>query len=266
MSVGHDVGGEQRRRAVRPVGRPDNAPFRLFCFPYAGGGASIFRTWGVHLRPHVDVWAVQLPAREDRIGERPVNRLTDLLAQLAPGILPYLDRPFAFFGHSMGGLIGWELARDLRDWYGLAPSHLIVSACRPPQHRIAARQRHVLPDTELIEELRRMNGTSFELLADTEVMRLLLPMVRADFAITETFRYRPGPPLRCPVSAFGGVDDPDVRPEQLRGWAELTTGPFDLVLFPGDHFYLNDPSSGVTRRIAEGLRAPGARSHPPAAP
>jgi medium-chain acyl-[acyl-carrier-protein] hydrolase len=212
---------------------------RLFCFPYAGGGATAFRGWQEHLTPDVEVCAVQLPGRETRIKEAPVAQLSSLLRLLAPALLPHLDRPFAFFGHSLGALLSFELTRRLRREYAVEPLHLFLSGRGAPQIRDDRPMIHALPEPQFREELRALNGTPEGVLEHEELLRLVIPIIRADFAICETYQYTVEPPLNCSISAFGGLQDRDVSIEQLEAWRLQTNASFTLRMFPGDHFFVH---------------------------
>lgn len=226
---------------------------RLFCFPYAGGGAVIYRGWGGILPRHVEVCAAQLPGRGARVKEPAATQLGALVRALADALEDNLERPFAFFGHSMGALICFELARHLRERGGPQPNHLFVSGRRAPQLPGTERVIHDLPEPEFIEELRRLQGTPTEVLEHPELMQLLSPLLRADFSLAETYAYAPGTPLDCPISAFGGLQDEEVGREELEGWKEQTTGRFKLRMMPGNHFFLNDVQQPLLRSIAEDL-------------
>ena len=217
------------------------ARLRLFCFPYAGAGALIFRNWSESLPADVEVCPVQLPGRGTRLTERPFTQLSPLVEALAQGLVPLLDRPFAFFGHSLGALISFELARRVRRRYGLHPVRLFVSAGRAPQIPNRGPPIHVLPEKEFLAELRRLNGTPGELLDHQELMEIMLPILRADFALYETYVYSNEPPLNCPISAFGGLQDRRVNDSDLEAWCAQTSVSFSLRMFPGDHFFLTQP-------------------------
>jgi len=214
---------------------------RLFCFPYAGAGALIFRTWSDSLPADVEVCPVQLPGRGTRMTERPFTQLSLLVEALAQALAPLLDGPFAFFGHSLGALISFELARRIRRQYGLHPARLFVSAARAPQIPHRGPSIHTLPDKEFFMELRRLNGTPSELLGHEELMEIMLPILRADFALYETYLYSIEPPLNCPISAFGGLQDSKVSESDLGAWRAQTSVSFSLQMFPGDHFFLKQP-------------------------
>lgn len=233
----------------RPRPNPD-ALLRLFCFPYAGGGTVIFRTWPDSLPEDVEVCSVRLPRRESRLREPPFDRCAPLVQTLAEAMLPYLNKPFAFFGHSMGALIAFELARYLRGRRNLVPHHLFVSGGRAPQLGFSRARIHQLPEDEFIQALRRFNGTPDEVLQNEEILGLLLPTLRADFAICEEYIYTPDAPLECPISTYGGQSDPEVREKELRAWREQTCGEFTLQLFPGNHFFLHTAHRQLLRAIA----------------
>ena len=235
-------------------GRNPNAGLRLFCFPYAGGGATIYSTWARGLPPEVEVVAVQPPGREGRIGETPYSDLRLLVAAMHDALRPHFDRPFAFFGHSNGALMAFELARALRHEGGPMPLHLFVSGRPAPQLELEDPPIHHLPHDEFIHELRRFAGTPEEILQNAEIMELIMPLLRADFALGETYVYSGEPPLELPISAYGGVRDDEVSREQVEAWREQTTGPFRLEMFPGDHFFVNGDRALVLAALARELR------------
>jgi len=226
---------------------------RLFCFPHAGVGASVYRPWPADFGPTVEVFGIQPPGREGRFTEPPFTRLGPLLDALFPAILPFLDRPFAFFGHSLGTLVSFELCRRLREAGHPLPLHLFVSGRRAAQWPLREECFHTLPDAALIEELRRYNGTPPEALAHAELMELMLPVLRADFAVHETYAYVDAPPLDLPISAFGGVSDETVPEERLAAWRHQTTRTFRCRMLPGDHFFVNGSRQAITRAIAADL-------------
>ena len=206
---------------------------RLFCFPHAGGGA------GQPLA--LSGWTaipVRLPGRESRLAEAPFERMGPLVAALADNIASYLDRPFAFFGHSMGAVVAFELARELRRRSRPLPMMLIASGARAPQFR----RHHVPPPAPsreaFVEELRRLEGIPAEVLDDPALMRAILPALASDAALYRNYVYAEEAPLPIPVRAYGGADDPNVRREHLDGWADQTTASFAVRVFPGGHFYL----------------------------
>jgi medium-chain acyl-[acyl-carrier-protein] hydrolase len=235
--------------------KPDpNARLRLFCFPYAGGGASIFSPWVRILPPEVEVVAVQPPGRESRLSEKPYSDLTQLVDAMHRELRPYFDKPFAFFGHSNGGMMAFELARTLRREGGPMPLHLFASGRPAPQLELDEPPIHHLPHDEFIEELRRFAGTPEEILQNAEIMELIMPLLRADFALGETYVYTPEPPLDLPISAYGGVQDEEVSEEQVAAWREQTSGEFRMKMFPGGHFFLNEDRALVLAELARELR------------
>jgi medium-chain acyl-[acyl-carrier-protein] hydrolase len=230
------------------------ATLRLFCFPYAGGGAQIYRHWSSSLPPSVEVCAVQLPGRGNRLMEPPFTSITDAVAHLTAAFAPLLDRPLVLFGHSMGALISFELARSLRRTYGVEPRHLFVSGRRAPHIPRTRPPIDQLPDPELIEELQRLNGTPREVLDNEELMQLMLPTIRADFALVRSYRYEPDAPLACPITALGGLQDEDVPREQLEAWREHTAAACTVRMFAGDHFFLQSAEPLLLRVLARDLQ------------
>lgn len=219
--------------------RPNpQARFRLFCFPYAGGGASLFRTWSDELPSEIEVCPVQLPGRESRFREARYTRLIPLVHILGEVIQPYLILPFAFFGHSMGALLSFELTRYLRRLNAPLPTHVFASAHRAPQLPWPKPPIYDLPSTRFLEELCLLNGMPGEVLENAELIELLLPLLRADFAIAETYAYTEDNPLPCHISAFGGLEDNEVSQEEVAAWRQQTLGTFTLRMLPGDHFFL----------------------------
>jgi medium-chain acyl-[acyl-carrier-protein] hydrolase len=228
------------------------AKIRLFCFPYAGGGASVFRGWQEELPATIEVCAVQLPGREGRLREKPVPDLTALVSMIAGGLAPHLDMPFAFFGYSMGSWIGFELCRELRRHGGPAPRRLVVAAC-PAPHIPDDDATHHLPDEELIERLRDLGGMSPEVLAHRELMDMILPVFRADAAVTETHRHVEEPPLDVPIHAMGGLSDEKAGRADMEAWQRHTTGAFALQMFPGGHFFLQTARATLIEAIGKAL-------------
>lgn len=230
------------------------ARLRLFCFPYAGGGASVYYPWAKLLPPEVELCAVQLPGREGRLVEPAIPDLMELVERIGEALQPYLDRPFALFGHSNGGLMAFELTRKLRREGKPGPVHLYVGGRPAPQIERTDDPIHLLPEPEFLDALRRLNGTPEEILANTEIMELISPTLRADFSLGETYRYREEPPLDIPLSSYGGRLDDEVSEDEVAGWREQTTGPFRMVMFPGDHFFINGDRERVLAELTAELR------------
>lgn len=229
------------------------ARLRLFCFPYAGGGAAAFWKWVNYLHVDVEVCLAQLPGRGTRLLDAPYTRLPPLAETIAREMLPFTDKPFALFGHSMGAIISFELARLLSAEQKPEPVHLFVSGCRAPQIRATDRRTYDWPEAEFVEDLRRLNGTPQEVLESPELMKLLTPLLRADFEVVQTYAYVAGPPLKCPITVFGGLQDDEVSSEHLEGWREQTTAAFTLRLFPGDHFFIHSSQPLILRALAQDL-------------
>jgi medium-chain acyl-[acyl-carrier-protein] hydrolase len=240
-----------------PYRRPRaGARLRLFCFPYAGGGAGAFRGFQEALPAHVEVAAVQLPGREGRLHHAPIADMARLVAAIADGLAPALGPlPFAFFGHSMGAAIAFELARELRRrgaGGGPAPAHLVVSAC-PAPHLPDTDGTHALPDAEIIDHLRVLGGMSEEILANRELMEMILPVFRADAAVTETHAHAEEAPLDVPITAIGGLDDDKAPRADLEAWRRHTRAAFALEMLPGGHFFLQTARPGLLAVLARAL-------------
>jgi medium-chain acyl-[acyl-carrier-protein] hydrolase len=232
-----------------------NAGVRLFCFPYAGGNESAYRHWQLKLPESIEVLPVLLPGRRGRMKEPPYSELLPLVRAAGEALAAEMEGPFAFFGHSMGGLIAFELARELRKRHGVEPVHLFISAKCSPRQRPENPAVSQLADAALIEILQRYEGTPREVLNDPELMQLFLPIIRADMALCDSYVYEPGPPLDCPVTVFGGLGDPVCSRPCLESWQEHTQGPFTLRMLPGGHFFINNWVGHVIEIIEKELRA-----------
>jgi medium-chain acyl-[acyl-carrier-protein] hydrolase len=230
------------------------ARLRLFCFPYAGGGTLAFHGWAEQLPDDVEVCPVQLPGREHRMREPAFTSIPAIVEAAAESLLPHLDKPFAFFGHSMGAFISFDLARALRARHRIAPAGLFVSGCRAPHLKRKRPPTYDLPESEFMNELRSLNGTPRELLDSPDLMRVLLPLLRADFEASETYAYSAGAQLDCPINAFGGTEDPEVERRDIREWCEHTTAAFALKMFPGDHFFLQSARPLLLTALAQQLQ------------
>jgi medium-chain acyl-[acyl-carrier-protein] hydrolase len=229
------------------------ARLRLFCFPYAGRGASVYRGWEQRLPLGIELCAVQLPGREGRLAERRPASMEALASATARALEPYLDLPYAVFGHSFGAAVAFEVVRKLHQSGGLSTRHVFVSGRGGPHQRPWAADLHALPDDELIERVQELQGIPGEVLARPEVMTVLMPLLRDDLRLAETYRAPDGPPLRCPVTAFAGVHDPLTPEAALETWRSTTLGPFTKRLFPGGHFYLHDEADGLIEAITTTL-------------
>ncbi|NEP15070.1 MAG: thioesterase [Symploca sp. SIO2C1] len=232
------------------------AHLRLFCFPYAGGGTPIFRLWANELPSQIEVCPVQLPGRGTRLREPPFTEISPLVQALMEVLPPYLDRPFAFFGYSMGGLISFELTRELRRQNFPIPSQLFIACRRAPQIPYPKPFTHQLSDAEFLEDLRQKGGTSEVVLQNSELMQVFMPILRADLALNDTYTYTTELPLDCPIWTFGALQDQEVRSEQLAAWSEQTTSSFSQEMFPGNHFFLiNEGRSLLLQAISDKFNA-----------
>ncbi len=248
----------QRAKPVWLPGIEDREPGQLllFCFPYAGGGTILYRSWRDRLRDISTVVAVRLPGRESRLEESSYEGMAALIDALAPVVSNYLDSPFAFFGHSMGAAIAFELARRLRRDAKPLPAALYVSAARAPQFRLHHQPPPEPSEEAFVEELKRLGGMPREILDNQELMRVVLPSLRADSHLYRNYFYQPGEPFDFPIFAYGGSDDQNVRPEHLEAWREQTTGHFCRREFSGGHFFVQSAPEFLTV-LAEDLSRTG---------
>jgi medium-chain acyl-[acyl-carrier-protein] hydrolase len=236
-SSGGGSSGGPRVKTWFPHWRPKpEARLRLFCFPFAGGSASVLQRWA-GLGPSVEVLAVQYPGRETRFNEPPCRRIPTLVESLGPVVRELLDRPFAFFGYSLGTLVCLELAHWLQGVGAPAPLELMLAAGSPP-HRERAKRIYTLPDADFIAELRDYGGTPPQVLAHRELMELFLPVLRADFEMADEYRRPPEPRLAMPITVWGGAEDTRPLPRLLAEWRDFTSGDFGLQILPGGHFFL----------------------------
>jgi medium-chain acyl-[acyl-carrier-protein] hydrolase len=234
------------------------AQLRLFCFPFAGGGAMAFRGWAEQLPPEVALVPARLPGRETRLGEPPYDSMEPLIDALSEAISPHLEKPFAFFGHSMGAVIAFELARSLRTRGRPLPAALFVSGARAPQFR----RGHVPPappsDEELLQELDRLEGIPRDLLGNQELLQLALPVLRADTALYRNYIYTHGPPLDCDIRAYGGTDDRRISRPEIEAWSEQTARSFSCAMFPGGHFFIRSHEAEFLKALSSDLSRTGA--------
>jgi medium-chain acyl-[acyl-carrier-protein] hydrolase len=231
----------------------DAAQLRLFCFSYAGGGASIFRQWADAFPPEVEVCCIQLPGHEYRLMEPAYTRLSALLPSLVDAITPYLDRPFLFFGHSMGALISFELARQLRRTAARQPERLCLGAYRAPQLPNPNIKIYHLP-TEVFKVVLRAEGIAETILQSEELMQAMLPTLRADFELCDTYEYHVEESLECPISIFGGLADVRISEADLKAWRMHTHAAFRLSMLPGAHFFLHSAQDLLISAISQDMQ------------
>ncbi len=222
---------------VKPKPNP-SAQLKLFCLPFAGGGSVSFRPWSDLVPEQIELIAVEIPGRGRRIGEPLRRRMDYLIPDMAQGLLPELDKPFALFGHSMGTLLAFELAHFLKDHQHPKPLHLFLSGRGAPHIPSRDKPIHRLADDEFIREIKNFNGTPKEVLEHEELMQIVVPILRADFEICETYQFKPKLPLEIPITVFGGLRDSGASREELAAWEKHTSSEFNLRMFPGDHFFL----------------------------
>ncbi|MEM6452140.1 MAG: alpha/beta fold hydrolase [Cyanobacteria bacterium P01_D01_bin.105] len=213
---------------------------RLFCFSYAGGSAWMFRAWANQLPETVEVFAIELPGRGKRLVEPALSDLGEIVRMLGPQLLPHLNLPFAFFGHSMGALVAFELAQRLRRSMQLTPVHFWASAARAPHLPVPLPLMHTLDDATLMNKLKQYEGTPTSVISNVELMELLLPTLRADFAVLETYRYRPSAPFLFPITGLWGETDRIVSKLDVAAWQSYTPK-FTLQAIAGNHFFIHQP-------------------------
>lgn len=224
---------------------------RLFCLPYAGGGASVYRSWRGALGADVEVLSAQLAGRGWRLREAPVTALGELAEQLAAAIAERADLPFAVFGHSMGAWVGLEVVRRL-EAAGLEPLAFFASGRQAPGLGCTQPLMAHLDDVGFVEEVQtRYGGIPAEVMAEPELLELLLPALRADIGLLERYQHRPSDRIATPIHALVGANDSVVSVDEVRGWADETAGGFELTVMAGGHFYFQ-PDAGALLDVIEG--------------
>ncbi|MFH8987936.1 thioesterase II family protein [Streptomyces sp. NPDC017940] len=227
------------------------APARLVCFPHAGGSATFYHPVSAALKSESDVVALQYPGRQDRRMEPNVDDIGVLADRIAPVVAPLFDRPVVFFGHSMGAVVAFEVARRLQE-QGHAPARLFASGRRAPSTR-REENVHTRDDDGIVAEMKAMSGTDAAVLGDEELLRMVLPAIRSDYRAIETY----GPvdtTVDCPVTALVGDGDPKTTVPEADAWRAHTSAAFDIQVFQGGHFYLSPRAAEVIATVREALR------------
>jgi medium-chain acyl-[acyl-carrier-protein] hydrolase len=252
---GRSPGDPRRNPWLVRQARSSDVRLRLFCLPYAGGAASLYRHWQDLLPDWVQLCAVELPGHGFRMAEEPALRLAPLVRSMVTGLKDLLDTPYAVFGHSMGGLLAFEFARTVRELGLRQPEHLFLSGVAAPGLPPTRPPMGMASTDEIRQELAALKGTPRELLENDELMELMLPVVRADFCVLETYWYRDQAPLDIAVTVFGGSSDPVVPSASLSGWSRQSSRGARLRIMPGDHFFLHSAAPALVSAVAETLDA-----------
>jgi surfactin synthase thioesterase subunit len=242
-----------KRSSFRILAHSKDAKLRLFCFPHAGAGVAPYFAWAKLLSSDIEVVGIQLPGRENRISEPPLSSIDDVVSMLAIELEDFLDLPFAFFGHSMGALIAFELIRHARRQGRPEPMHLFVSGRAAPNWPVP--RIHELPTAELLDYIRSFNGTASEILESPEMVSIFLPVLKADFSVCASRVHHPEPPLTCPITAFGGDRDRSATPEMIADWKQQTPSTFHMSIFPGTHFFVLMLALQVSRVVEQQLKS-----------
>jgi medium-chain acyl-[acyl-carrier-protein] hydrolase len=218
--------------------RKSDAALRLLCFPHAGGGPAAFFPWIALLQPEIECVSLQYPGRGQRFREKPLTSISDLVGEITARIAEMADKPFALYGHSLGGLVAFELTRSLRRLGAPAPRHLFIGASRPPHLGPLLPAIHALPQDEFVAALQaRYGGIPAAIFKDREVMDLFTAPMRADFTAYELYRLLPEAPVGVPITAFAATEDYAATPSSMEEWSRHTAGEFDLKILPGGHFF-----------------------------
>lgn len=237
---------------VYPKQRPA-AALRLFCFPYSGGSPHVFYPWLDELPVEIEIASIQLPGHGARIYEPPGDDFPTLISSLCRALVPHIAGPFAFFGHSLGALVCYEVTRELRRSGHPVPCRIFAAGRQAPHIATKFASVRELSRSGFVEVLRRFQGTPEALLRNPEMLDLFLPAIRAGFLLNESYVHREEPPLACAISTFGGIDDDWVEHGDVLAWEQHTAGPFSARLFPGNHFFIHSAQSTLIRAICDDL-------------
>lgn len=231
----------------------DDEEIRMFCFPYAGGSPHIFSAWRDSLQNDVGLYAIQLPGRGRRLHDRQIDRIEPIVDAIVAALEPFHDLPFVFFGHSMGALIAFETARALRRSGRPMPAWLFASGFQAPHIEERSTATHDLSDEAFIQKLKDLDGTPPEVLENREILELILPALRADFAVVDTYRYKSESPLDCPITAFCGVQDTHFGSESVADWRMQTSNDFTFHQLEGGHFFIHTSQTDLLQLIVSDL-------------
>jgi surfactin synthase thioesterase subunit len=237
------------RCIVRPAAGADRSALRLFCFPHAGGHAGMYREWPRYAPSSLEVCGIELPGRGTRFSETATASLDGIVRDVAASIASLADKPFALFGHSMGAMLAYETACALARGYRTTPSWLFVSGWHPPHVELHRPKMSDLPDQEFVEALVQLNGTPPEVVNKSELLSLLLPMLRSDVTLCENYVYEDRPALPCAITVFAGTHDPETPLDSLHGWHAYTRAAMRLCLIDGDHFFVRSAAAQVVGHI-----------------
>ncbi|MGC5052957.1 thioesterase II family protein [Micromonospora sp. DT48] len=231
-------GAESPGRWLRTFRRTEQSDLRLVCFPHAGGNANVYQPWARLLPDATDLLAVCYPGRQDRLLEPCVDRMDVLADQISDVLVPYLDRPLAFFGHSMGASVAYEVTLRLESRYGFTPGVLFVSGHSAPHISQVELDPDLADDEYLLNRIGALGEVDPAMLRSAKLRELIMPALRADLRML--YRYLPREPAKvhAPIVGYLGTDDPTCTETTVNAWAELTIGGFTSTTFPGDHFYL----------------------------
>ncbi len=222
---------------------------RLFCFPFAGKGSSIFHKWKSLTHHSIHVVPIQYPGRESKLKDRPFTEMSSMLKYVINEYRPLFHPPFVFYGHSMGALVAYEVSRELRRQNLPLPDHLFVSGRQAPHICERDQLLHLLPDREFQLEIQKKQGTPDEVFTHPELLQIVLPILRADFTLCETYLYQEEDPCPYPITAFGGLEDPFVSPHDLQEWKQHTANYFFSKFYPGDHFFIIPHELEIVKEI-----------------
>jgi surfactin synthase thioesterase subunit len=226
-------------KSFKPIRISDDSTIDLFCFPYAGSGASIFYSWANHLNPKINIYGFQAPGKEDRISEDLIIDLNILIQNAVQELKQIINKPFVLFGHSMGSVLAFEIAKSLES-ENITPKLVILSGRPPPKFGLRMNPISHLGDKELITELYKLEGTDTRILENDELMELLLPIIRADFRISEAYQSSASLKINSPMIAIGSEEDPWLNEAEFNDWKDYSNSTTKIQFFPGGHFYLRE--------------------------